>query len=187
MTDFTVVTDHNRGIHGSNESTRSIGWVKIHVNESRRKHDEEDGLNHGFDAMVRYDDFVRMLLKPGTVEEQANHIGLGICGEAGEFADIIKRQWHYQSANMPDGKSFRESVIEELGDLRFYEQAAMNLYGISEQEVLNYNAKKLGERYAKLRYSNEAAAARADKRKDDPKEQLRAASVFPQDTSDPTP
>lgn len=146
-----------------NESTRSLGFVKVHIDHSRRAKDEEDGHAHGFDTVVRYDDFVRMLFKKQSEELMAMHIGLGIAGEAGEISDVIKRQYNYQSLNMPDMQSFRQAMVEELGDLRFYIQAAMNHYSINEQEILDHNAKKLGKRYAQLRYSDEAAAVRADK------------------------
>ena len=82
---------------------------------------------------------------------------LGVCGEAGELADVVKKEVIY-------GKDHdRKHLVEELGDLRFYTQAVMNLNGITEQEVLQQNANKLCVRYKQLRYSDESAIAREDK------------------------
>jgi len=106
---------------------------------------------------VRYDIFVSALFKLQSFDTMQLHAALGVCGEAGELADGIKKHVIY-------GKPLdRENVIEELGDLRFYIQAVMNLYQISEQTVLQYNARKLSKRYVELAYSDEAAIARKDK------------------------
>lgn len=107
--------------------------------------------------LVRYDDFVRQLFKADTEPMMALHAALGCAGEAGELADAIKREYIYGKARD------RENIVEELGDLRFYMQAVMNHYGITESELLQHNGNKLAKRYNGLRYSDEAAVARADK------------------------
>ena len=107
---------------------------------------------------IRYDQFVRQLFKADTEPMMALHAALGVCGEAGELADAIKKQYIY-------GKQVNISnIIEELGDLKFFIQAVMNHYGLKEQYVLQVNANKLSVRYSGLRYTNEAAIARADKK-----------------------
>lgn len=106
---------------------------------------------------VRYDQFVFQLFKADSYDQQFNHAALGVCGEAGELADAIKKHIHYRKP------LDRTNVIEELGDLRFYIQSVMNLMDITEQEVLQANANKLSERYIGLTYSDAAAIARADK------------------------
>jgi NTP pyrophosphatase (non-canonical NTP hydrolase) len=108
--------------------------------------------------LVRYDKFVQLLFKQESEKDMAMHMALGICGEAGELADAIKRQYVYNKA------VDHNNIIEELGDLRFYIQAVMNHYGISEQEVLQLNAAKLSLRYKSLTYSDSAAQERADKK-----------------------
>lgn len=106
---------------------------------------------------LRYDAFVAMLFKQQSLDLMCLHAALGVAGEAGELADCIKKEIIY-------GKDLdRKNLVEELGDLRFYIQATMMLYGISEQEVLQENANKLSIRYKSLRYSDEAAVSRADK------------------------
>jgi NTP pyrophosphatase (non-canonical NTP hydrolase) len=106
---------------------------------------------------VRYDQFVLQLLKADTESLMKLHCALGVCGEAGELADAVKKETIYgKPLDMPN-------IIEELGDLLFYIHATMNVYGLSEQEVLQANANKLAKRYKSLTYSSEAAINREDK------------------------
>ena len=114
-------------------------------------------LPGGGTETIRYDAFVALLFKQQAFPLMHLHAALGVCGEAGELADAIKREFIY---NKPAN---RENIVEELGDLRFYIQAAMSLYNISEQEVLQQNANKLCVRYKSLRYSDYAAISREDK------------------------
>lgn len=106
---------------------------------------------------LRYDAFVAMLFKQDRTDRMYLHAALGVAGEAGELADAVKKEFIYGKPRD------RKNILEELGDLRFYIQATMMLYGISEQEVLQENANKLSIRYKSLRYSDEAAQSRADK------------------------
>lgn len=104
-----------------------------------------------------YKDFVSALFKQDTDDMEHMHAALGVAGEAGELADAIKKHVVY-------GKPLdRTNVVEELGDLRFYMQQIMNMHGITDEEVLQFNATKLSNRYPKGSYSNEDAIARADK------------------------
>jgi NTP pyrophosphatase (non-canonical NTP hydrolase) len=114
-------------------------------------------LPEGGIETVRYDAFVGLLFKQQALPFMKLHTALGCAGEAGELADAIKKEVIY---NKPVD---RANIVEELGDLRFYLQALMMLYGITEQEVLQQNANKLCVRYKSLRYSDEAAQQRADK------------------------
>jgi len=106
---------------------------------------------------IRYDVFVALLFKQQHFDMMQMHAALGVCGEAGELADAIKKHVVY-------GKELdRTNIVEELGDLRFYMQAVQNLYHISEIELLKHNADKLATRYVNLNYSDMAAITRADK------------------------
>jgi len=107
---------------------------------------------------IRYDAFVALLFKQLHDQKlDLLHGAVGISGEAGELLDAVKKHWVY---NKPLDVT---NVIEELGDLRFYMQATMNVLGISEQQVVQENANKLCVRYKQLRYSDEAAQRREDK------------------------
>lgn len=112
-----------------------------------------------------YAKMVEALAKPGEaiVEEMTPfkahllHMAVGISGEAGELLDAIKKAVIY---NKPID---RENVIEELGDLEFYMEGLRQGLGLSREETLAANVRKLSKRYEGLKYSNAAAQARADK------------------------
>ena len=124
-------------------SAQSLGFVLLGEGDTSRA--------------VRYDKFVEALFKVDTHIQMVNHAALGVCGEAGELADCLKKHIHY-------GKPVNfDNLVEELGDLRFYLQAVQNIFGITEQHILQKNAEKLAVRYAGLMYSDDAAIARADK------------------------
>ena len=106
---------------------------------------------------VRYDIFVRRLLKAQPEATEALHIALGIGGEAGEFQDAVKKEYIYGKARDI------ANIKEELGDLEFYLQCAYNHYNLNRSEVIQSNAEKLEVRYAGLVYSDLAAVNRADK------------------------
>ena len=116
---------------------------------------------------VRYDQFVARLFKAQSRELMLSHAAIGCTEEAGELAGVIKRIAIYgqkeETLHKEDGRSLRVHLIEELGDARFYLQAVQNLFGITEQEVLQHNGYKLSERYAGLVYSDKAAEQRLDK------------------------
>ena len=110
--------------------------------------------------VIRYDNFVKGLLKPNGETLNALHVALGVAGEAGELADAIKKEYIY---NKPRDLA---NIIEELGDLEFYLQAVRLHYGFSREYILQRNADKLSKRYVSLHYSDAAAIERADKSSD---------------------
>lgn len=69
------------------------------------------------------------------------HSALGMCTEAGEFTDVIKKHIYY-------GKGLdRVNLIEELGDLMWYIAVAADTLDITLEEVMLRNNKKLAARY----------------------------------------
>lgn len=112
-----------------------------------------------------YAEFVATLVKPGEeIDQQMTprtahllHMALGICGEAGELADAIKKATIY-------GKPLDlENVKEELGDLEWFMEALRQSLDITRQDTIAGNITKLRKRYWQSKFSNEQAAARADK------------------------
>jgi len=70
--------------------------------------------------------------------------GVGINAEGGEFLEIIKKMV-FQGKPWTDGN--REHLIIELGDLLWYVAQATQALGISFDEVIATNVKKLERRY----------------------------------------
>jgi len=70
--------------------------------------------------------------------------GVGINAEGGEFLEIIKKMV-FQGKPWNDDN--REHLIIELGDLMWYVAQATQALGVSFEEVIETNVKKLEKRY----------------------------------------
>jgi len=81
--------------------------------------------------------------------------GLGLTGEAGEVADLIKK--HVFHGHELDLNEMRK----ELGDVLWYLTFLCNALGITLSEVMEVNAAKLRIRYPDG-WSQEASVRRAD-------------------------
>ena len=66
---------------------------------------------------------------------------MGLCGEAGEAIDIVKK--HLAQGHELD----REKLIKELGDVAWYLAETATALDISLEEVLQRNIDKLRARY----------------------------------------
>ena len=67
--------------------------------------------------------------------------GLGLCGESGEVADIIKK--HTFQGHPLDKKH----IAEELGDVAWYMAVTAYMIGVPLDDILALNVEKLKERY----------------------------------------
>lgn len=113
---------------------------------------------------VSHAEMVRALAKPGEAileemsAEQAHmlHMAVGICGEAGELLDAIKKNVVYQK---PIDMTH---IIEEMGDIEFYLEGLRDGLQLARTSILDHNIAKLTKRYGE-QYSNQAAQDRADK------------------------
>lgn len=114
---------------------------------------------------IVYEDMVKALAKPGAAIVESLtptsahilHMAVGVCGEAGELMDAVKRAAIYLKP------LDRVNVVEELGDLEFYMEGLRAELGITRKECLDHNKRKLSKRYAEMSYSDQAAQDRADK------------------------
>ncbi len=66
---------------------------------------------------------------------------LGLAGEAGECADLIKK--HY----FQDGRNFVDDLEDELGDVLWYVAETARALGLTLEEVAVRNVEKLKKRY----------------------------------------
>lgn len=124
----------------------------------------------------QYPEFVRHLMKDyDTPAQELMHATVGMAGEVGEVLEMFevttglaraaasaldrsKKVWVY-------GKELdAEALIKELGDLRFYYQAALNWLGVTDEMVRAQNVIKLRARYSEGKYSDAQAIAQNDKR-----------------------
>lgn len=106
-----------------------------------------------------YQQLAMRTAKPMDVQDDLLHAALGVSGEAGEFADCIKKHWAY-------GQTLdSQNAIEELGDLLWYVALACNALGVDMGQVAAMNIDKLRKRYPE-KYADELAALRADKQQE---------------------
>lgn len=97
---------------------------------------------------------IRTLNDLGNLKANLAHMALGITGEAGEVADIIKKHYAY-------GKPLDTlHLVEEVGDIMFYLNGLLDLLGSSWDEVLEVNIKKLEARYPDLKFNADHAINR---------------------------
>ena len=94
--------------------------------------------------------------KQGTHDFNLNHVALGVCGEAGEFADCIKKHTIYKQP------LDTVNALEELGDLLWYVSVAAHELGFNLTEVAVVNITKLNKRYPE-KYTDTLAQMRLDK------------------------
>lgn len=74
-------------------------------------------------------------------EQRILNATLGIVGEAGEFADLIKKHvFHGVTAD-------RDKVLKELGDILYYVTVAAYEHGFNLNFVARTNNEKLAARY----------------------------------------
>lgn len=69
--------------------------------------------------------------------------GLGMTGEAGEVADIIKKILHHDQPLEP----LRDKLIKEMGDVYWYLEFLGATLGIDTEKVLEINVTKLRTRH----------------------------------------
>lgn len=118
---------------------------------------------------IPYPMMVDQLFKMQETDVQSfGHAVVGICTEAGELLDNYKKQWIYGKKltdiwDEKKGQTVAQNIHEELGDIAFYMQKILNMFGWSWDQIKVSNRLKLAQRYPNAVYTDEAANARADK------------------------
>lgn len=69
---------------------------------------------------------------------------LGLCGEAGEVAEKVKKL--IRDGNGEITKEFQESVAKELGDVLWYLAAVAKEFRLKLEDIANKNLEKLADR-----------------------------------------
>lgn len=89
---------------------------------------------------MNYREFVEKTCSP-TGRDLVN-VGLGLCGEAGEVADLIKK------ALYKDRPVDHDKLLLEISDVIWYVELACILLGTSVEELQALNMQKLRARYS---------------------------------------
>lgn len=106
--------------------------------------------------LADYQALANRTAKQINFKDDLAHAALGLTGEAGEFADAVKKHIIYsQPCDF-------ENMREELGDILWYCALAANVLGFSLETVARLNIEKLAKRYPD-QYTDHHAAVRLDK------------------------
>lgn len=81
-----------------------------------------------------------MIVKPGT--DPIVHSALGLAGESGEVADLVKKSQYLRSDGLDESK-----LVEELGDALWYLTQIASQIGVSLEQVAIANIQKLEARH----------------------------------------
>lgn len=79
-----------------------------------------------------------------SISVRIQHAILGIVGEAGELADVVKKRVYYNTITLEE---YQKMLKDEAGDLFFYLTDLTTLLGIDFSELADRNAIKLRHRY----------------------------------------
>ena len=94
-------------------------------------------------------------LRKRASQKALSCVGLGVAGEAGEVADLIKKHVHHR-VPLDEAK-----LRKELGDVLWYLAHACNVMGWNLGDIAEENIDKLRKRYPDG-FSSSASVARAD-------------------------
>ena len=93
---------------------------------------------------MNLDEYQRLALRTARdlpANERLLNAALGLAGEAGEFADSVKKIRFHGHESDPD------ELIKELGDLLWYTALAAHALGVPLAQVAERNITKLRGRY----------------------------------------
>ena len=94
-----------------------------------------------------------------TVSENGfdlRNAALGLCGESGEFADLVKK-FSYQGHDLD-----KEHLKRELGDIMWYMALAATIIGCDLEDVAETNITKLRARYPKGHFESQNSKVRKE-------------------------
>lgn len=101
---------------------------------------------------MNFDDYQEKASSTATftgkqAEYQLMYVALGVCGEAGEIAEKIKKIMRNDDGVISDEK--RGDLKKEIGDVLWYLSQLSRLLGFTFSEVAEANIAKLADRKAR--------------------------------------
>ena len=90
---------------------------------------------------MKANEYQKLALRTARPNADLIECALGLTGESGEFADLLKK-------SLCQGHKFdKTEATKELGDVLWYVAVAANILGITLGEVMEVNIEKLKKRY----------------------------------------
>lgn len=103
---------------------------------------------------MNIEEYSELALRTANKENAIIHACFGMCGEAGEIIDYVKKGVFY-------GKDMdTRHLVEEVGDLMWYINLLVFDLGVTWDEVLTTNIKKLEARYPDAKFNADHAINR---------------------------
>lgn len=90
------------------------------------------------------------------VDDALDNAALGLCGEAGEFADVLKKHFYQGHPHNP------EHLAKELGDILWYVAMGATALGYDFEEIMIMNIEKLKARYPEGHFDTECSQHREE-------------------------
>lgn len=106
------------------------------------KFEEWEKQHMGESAGITANEYQQAALRTANPEcRDIVNCALGLCGESGEVADLVKK--HTFQGHTLD----KEHIQKELGDVAWYMAVMANVLGYSLSDVFEMNVEKLKKRY----------------------------------------
>jgi NTP pyrophosphatase (non-canonical NTP hydrolase) len=91
---------------------------------------------------MTFEEYQELAMRTANLDKAGmSNVALGLCGEAGEVADIVKK-WMFQGHPLDYAK-----LREELGDVMWYLALACELMDVGLVDIAAMNITKLKARY----------------------------------------
>lgn len=130
----------------------------MELEEENTKEPAATGLKAGCNCANSYAEAAMRTMNPEFTNRTDLFIqaALGLTGEAGEFADKVKKSL-FQGHELTE-----DEMVSELGDILWYVVLGCKAIGVSLGEVMHANIKKLEERYPEGAFSSERSVNRKE-------------------------
>lgn len=109
--------------------------------------EERKGIYSNTWTIQAYQKYVEEGASPAYTKELAM---LGLVGEIGEISDVIKKSNIYTDMSKFEAKygmSVKDKVKDELGDVLWQYTLVASLYGLTIDEIIEENVRKLNSRH----------------------------------------
>ena len=114
------------------------------IDFNRYEHFVDAVTSHASKDFLSLSDRLVELDQKGANIERLMTASVGMSAEAGEFTEIVKKMVFQ---GKPYNEDNREHLIIELGDILWYVAQATQALGVSFNDVIETNVKKLEKRY----------------------------------------
>ena len=99
---------------------------------------------------MKFEDYQTEAAKTAHYPNRFNNLGyptLGLAGEAGEVANIVKKIQRDFDGEITD--DIRGKLKDELGDVLWYISACADELGLTLEEIAEFNVRKLAARHGR--------------------------------------